>query len=107
MTLLEPEAASVPDQAPLAVQEVAFPVVQVTVALCPGMTEVGARLSVTIAGGAGGVSVTGVVTPEVQPERTKAERKNKTETKERAFPVPVGTCIKPPFACTLCGRMLD
>jgi hypothetical protein len=33
----------VPDQAPLAVQLVAFPLVQLRVALCPGMTELGLK----------------------------------------------------------------
>jgi len=48
-TVLEPEALRAPDQAPLAVQEVAFEVVQVRVALCPGMTEAGVTFIVTIA----------------------------------------------------------
>jgi len=49
--------ASVPAQAPLAVQDVAFSLVQAMVALCPGITELGVRLRVTNAGGAGVVKV--------------------------------------------------
>lgn len=97
MTLVEPEVPSVPDQAPLAVHEVAFPVVHVIVALCPGITEVGASDSVTIAAGVGGVGVVGVVTLELQPERTKAEKRSTIASKESEFLLSAGTCITPPF----------
>ena len=47
--------ASVPDHAPLAAQEVALELLQVSVALWPGMTALGAIDSVTVATGGGGV----------------------------------------------------
>lgn len=97
MTLVEPEVATVPDQALLAVHEVAFEAVQVSVALCPGITEAGARVRATMAGRAGGVVVAAVVTLELQPERTKAERKSTTASKGSEALDSAGTCMTPPF----------
>ena len=89
--------AKVPDQAPLAVQVEASALVQVRVALCPGMTELGLRFMVTSARSGGGVIVIVFVGPLLQPERTKAERRT-TAGKEVSFLAPVGNCITPPFA---------
>ena len=50
---MDPADCKVPDQLPLAVQVVAFAVVQLRVALCPGMTELGLRERLTEAGSAG------------------------------------------------------
>jgi hypothetical protein len=97
MTVAEPDMASVPAQAPLAVQDVAFSLVQVMVALCPGITEIGVRLRVTNAGGGGWVKVAAGVTLELQPERTKAERRSTTASKESDFLDSAGNCITPPF----------
>jgi hypothetical protein len=78
MTVEDPEVASDPDQAPLAVQDVAFELDQVSVALCPGMTAAG--LMETRATALGGGGVTGAVVPPLQPERTKAETRKRPRT---------------------------
>ena len=95
--MVDPEVARVPDQAPLAVQEVALEEPQVRVALCPGITEAGVTPMVTVVGAAGGAGVVAGVDPLLQPERTKAKR-SKTANKEVAFLDPVGNCMTPPFA---------
>jgi hypothetical protein len=97
MTVAEPDMASVPAQAPLAVQDVAFSLVQVMVALCPGITELGVTLRVTNAGGGGVVKVAALVDFLPQPEKTKAERRSTTASKESDFLDSAGTCITPPF----------
>ena len=80
--MVVPDVASAPDQAPLAVQDVALELVQVRVALWPGITALGLMVRVTIAFSVGCTGVTAGVELLLQPERTKAERRNKTETKE-------------------------
>jgi hypothetical protein len=48
VTVLEPDVASEPDQAPPAVQDLALALDQVMVALCPGITALGLIASLTI-----------------------------------------------------------
>ena len=92
--MVEPEVPRVPDHAPLAVQEVAFWLDQLRVALCPGMTALGlTEIEATEFGT--GVEM-GVEVPPLQPERTKAERRNNKQNRERGFPVFAGNCIRPP-----------
>jgi hypothetical protein len=105
-TVAEPEVAMAPDQAPLAEQDEAFEDVQVTVALCPGMTELGLRFILIVVGNAGCVGGTMDFDPLLQPERTKAE-KRRTAGKEISFPGPVGSCITPPFHMNSLELMLD
>jgi len=47
--VLEPDVPWEPDQAPLAVQDVALALVQRMVALCPGITALGLMVSLTVA----------------------------------------------------------
>jgi hypothetical protein len=100
ITVKEPDAAIVPDQAPLPVQELASVLVQVSVALWPGMTALGLIERLTVAFGPGCEAVI-VVGDLLQPERTKVEKRRNNKTKERDFPVSEDTFIKPPFACAL------
>lgn len=82
-TLIEPDGAILPDQAPLASHEVALVLDQFTVAVCPGITALGLTDTVTVAwgGGVGFVGVGNVNEPEPQPEITKTNE-NTTITKE-------------------------
>ena len=91
----EPEVASEPDHPPLAVQDVAFELDQVMVALCPGITALGLIETLATARSGGGPMVTGEL-PLLQPERTKAETKKTTTIRKRNFPVCVGACISFP-----------
>jgi hypothetical protein len=94
ITFAEPDVGCVPDQAPLPLQAVAWLLVQETVALWPGITELGVMEIVTDADGAGCVNEMADVAPPPQPERTRAERTMIRKTKERDF-VSAGTCIRP------------
>lgn len=87
---------SVPDQAPLAVHVFALELDQERVALWPGMTALGLMATLAVARGAVWVVVM-AGTPLLQPERTKAEKRSMTKTKEKVFQDPVGTCIRPSF----------
>ncbi len=93
---MEPDVARVPDQVPLAAQVVALELVQERVALWPGMTAPGLMATLTVAGGAAWVMAAAVL-PLLQPERTKAERKSITKTREKAIREPVGSFIRPSF----------
>jgi hypothetical protein len=93
---MEPDMPSVPDQVPLAVQVLALELDQERVALWPGITALGLMVTLAVARGAVCVVVTAGV-PLLQPERTKAEKRSMTKTKETAFKDPVGTCIRPSF----------
>ena len=97
ITVVEPEVATEPDQAPLAVQDVAFALDQVTVAFWPGVTALGLMDMDAVALGGGGVGVTEEEPPLLQPERTKADRRQRKTTGQRGLPVRAGTCISPPI----------
>jgi len=94
VTVVEPDVPSVPDQAPLAVQELAFWLDQVRVALCPGITALGLMEIEATEFAAGGAI--GTELPPLHPERTKAERTRSKQNREKGFPVFVGNCIRPP-----------
>ena len=82
-TFIDPAVATVPDQAPLPVQDVELVLDQLSVAVCPGITALGLKEMVTVALG-GGVGVVVVVTgndPEPQPLKTRTNKTN-TITKE-------------------------
>src|SRR5205814_4797175 len=94
MTVMEPDVPSVPDQVPLPVQARALVLVHERVALWPGITALGLMETLAVAFGAGGVEMMFEL-PLLQPERTKAERRNMTKTKERVFRDSTGTFIAP------------
>ena len=97
ITVVDPEVASEPDQAPLAVHPVALVLDQVSVALWPGATAAGLMEMIAVAFGGGGVEFIEDDEPPLQPERTKAEKRNRREAQEQN--VPPGACkrIRPPF----------
>lgn len=96
ITVVEPEIACAPDHAPLPVHDVALLLVQLRVALWPGMTALGLIEILTVAFG-GGCGVRVDFAPPLQPERTKAETRRMTKIRDRGFLVSASRCITPPF----------
>jgi hypothetical protein len=94
ITVVEPEVASVPDHVPLAVQDEAFALDHVRVALCPGETALGEMERLVLAGGACGGEMA-VFAPE-QPERTKAKTRSGRMSKDRDFLDSAGNGIGTP-----------
>ena len=68
---MDPEADWEPDQDPLPLQAVAFWLLHVRVALCPGMTALGTNEILTTAGAAGGVNTTEETEPRPHPARAR------------------------------------
>lgn len=73
MTVIDPEVGWGPDQEPLPLQAVAFWLLQVRVALWPGMTALGFRERLTLVGGPGWETTTDGMEPLLHPVRTKEE----------------------------------
>ena len=96
MTVIDPEVGSEPDHVPLALQPVAFEVLQVRVALWPGSTATGLSEILSDVGAAGVDVVRIEFGPLLHPERTSNEMDRNAKAKERRFLVRAGKCIGPP-----------
>lgn len=82
-TLIEPDVAILPDQAPLAVHTMASVLDHVSVAVCPGITLLGLTETVAVALGGGVVDRLGdKVDHAPHPERTETEKSSTITAKE-------------------------
>jgi hypothetical protein len=95
MTVAEPEVGWEPDQASLAVHDVALVLDHVSVALSPGVTAAGAMERVVVTAGGGGVEWI-EEEPLLQPERTRAQKRT-IKVPDRSFLFRAGAYIRPPF----------
>ena len=82
VTVIDPEVGWEPDQDPLPLHAVAFWLVQVRVALWPGITAVGFNEILTVAGGPGGVNTIPGLEPLLHPAIPREERVKSAITKK-------------------------